>query len=159
MTNQTNAPGAIRIRPWPVKLAYVIATCAAVYLIAGIPVGPSGAGILRSALAFVLILVGARIFRGADEEYLAPRPWWRMTGGVQSGVVLGALFALVAIISATGYIGLTLSTLIKQGTTNLPALLVNTVLSAILAYLYFRSARRLVLDRREKLLELARKGR
>jgi hypothetical protein len=159
MTNQTNAPSGVRIRPWPVKLAYVVAGCAAVYLIAGIPVGASGAGILRSALAFVLILVGARIFRGVDEEYAPPRPWWRMTGGVQSGIVLGSLFALVAIISATGYVGLSLSTLVKQGTTNLPALLVNTVLSAILAYLYFRSSRRLVLARRERLIELARKGR
>jgi hypothetical protein len=159
MTNQTNASPGVRIRPWPVKLAYVAAGCAAVYLIAGIPVGPTGAGILRSALAFVLILVAARIFRGVDEEYAPPRPLWRMTGGVQSGVLLGSFFALVAVISATGYVGVTLSSLAKQSAPNLPALLVNTVLSAILAYLYFRSARRLVVDRREKLIELARKGR
>jgi hypothetical protein len=159
MTNPTDARPGPRIRPWPVKLAYIVATCAAVYLIAAIPAGPGGGGILRSALAFVLILLATRLFRGAGEEIAPPRPWWRMTGGVQSGIVLGSLFALVAITSATGYIGLTLSNLAKQSAANLPALLVNTVLSAILAYLYFRSSRRLVVTRREQLLELAKKGR
>jgi hypothetical protein len=159
MTNQTDVPSGPRIRPWPVKLAYVVASIAAVYLIAAIPVGPTWAGILRSVLAFVLILVAARWFRGVDEELLPPRPWWRMTGGVRSGVVLGALFALVAIVSALGYVGLSLSTLVREGTTNLPALLVNTVLSAILAYLYFRSSRRLVLERRAQTLAAAQKGR
>jgi hypothetical protein len=159
MTNQTDVPAGPRIRPWPIKLAYVIAACAAVYLIAAIPVGPGGAGLLRSGLAFVLILVGARLFRGIDEDPLPPRPWWRMTAGVRSGIVLGALFALVAIASAAGYVGLSLSTLVQQGTTNLPALLVNTVLAAILAYLYFRSGRRLVLQRRAETLAAAQKGR
>jgi hypothetical protein len=142
-----------------VKLACVVAACAVVWLIAVIPVGPGGAGILRSATAFVLILLGARVFRGADEDVIPPRPWWRMTGGVRSGIVLGSLFALVAITSATGFVGLSLSTLIKRGTTNLPALLVNTVLAAILAYLYFRSSRRLVLVRREHVLDEIRKDR
>jgi hypothetical protein len=159
MTNSPQVPSGPRIRPWPVKLAYVVAAAAVVYLIAAIPVGPSGAGILRSATAFVLVLLGARLFRGIDEDPVPPRPWWRMTGGVRSGVVLGSLFALVAIISATGYVGLSLSTLIKQGTTNLPALLVNTILAAILAYLYFRSSRRLVVARREQSLIEVLKGR
>jgi hypothetical protein len=160
MTNQTDVPTGPRIRPWPVKLAYVVASIAAVYLIAAIPVGPTWAGILRSVLAFVLVLVGARWFRGTDEELIAPRPWWRMTGGVRSGIVLGALFALVAFVSATGYIGLSLSTLVHEGTTNLPALLVNTVLAAILAYLYFRSSWRLVQTRRaEVLAAMQKKGR
>jgi len=150
MTNPHATPGAVRIRPWPLKLAYVVAACAAVYLIAAIPVGPGGAGILRSLTAFVLVLLGARVFRGAGEDSMPARPWWRMTGGVRSGIVLGSVFALVALSSATGYIGLSLSTLIKQGTTNLPALLVNTVLAAILAYLYYRSSRRLVISRRER---------
>jgi hypothetical protein len=158
MTNPTDAHPRPRIRPWPVKLAYIIASCAAVYLIAAIPSGPGGGGILRSGLAFVLIIIATRLFRGADEELAPPRPWWRMTGGVQSGIVLGIVLALVAITSATGYIGLTASNLAKQSASNLPALLVNTVLSAILAYLYFRSSRRLVVTRREQLLELARKG-
>jgi hypothetical protein len=159
MTNHNDAPAGPRLRPWPVKLAYVAASAAAVYLVAAIPVGVGGGGILRSGLAFVLILLGTRLFRGAGEEVAPARPWWRMTGGVQSGIVLGALFAFVAIVSATGYVGITLSTLIKQGTTNLPALLVNTVLAGILSYLYFRSSRRLVLARREVLVEAARKGR
>lgn len=159
MSNLHDVPAGIRIRPWPVKLAYVVASVAVVYLIAAIPVGPSGAGILRSAAAFVLVLVGARFFRGVDEDPIPPRPWWRMTGGVQSGIVLGALLALVAIISATGFVGLSVSPQIQRGSTNLPALLVNTVLSAILAYLYFRSSRRLVLARREQALENIREGR
>jgi hypothetical protein len=159
MTNQTDTPSGPRIRPWPVKLAYVVASCAAVYLIAGIPIGAGGGGLLRSTLAFVLVLLGARLFRGVDEDPVPPRPWWRMTGGVRSGVVLGVLLALVAITSATGYVGITLSTLVSRGTANLPALLVNTVLAAILSYLYFRSSRRLVLERRAKLLEEIQSGR
>jgi membrane protease YdiL (CAAX protease family) len=159
MTNLDGAPSGLRIRPWSVKLAYVVAACAVVYLIAVIPVGPDGAGILRSATAFVLVLLGARLFRAAGEELAPPRPWWRMTGGVQSGIVLGSLVALVAITSATGYVGLTLSTPVKQGSTNLLALLVNTILAAILAYLYYGSSRRLVLERRAETLAAAQKGR
>src|ERR1700712_5478969 len=113
MTNRAEQAAGPRLRPWPIKLAYVVASCAAVYLIAAIPVGPTGAGILRSGLAFVLILVGARLFRGVDEDPIPPRAWWRMTGGVRSGIGLGTICALVAIISATGYVGLSLSTLVK----------------------------------------------
>jgi hypothetical protein len=159
MTNQTNVPSGPRLRPWPLKLAYIVAAGAAIYLIAAIPVGAGGAGILRSSLAFVLILLAARLFRGSAEDPVPPRPWWRMTGGVRSGIVLGSLFALIALASAAGWVGLSLSTLVKQGTTNLPSLLVNTVLSGILAYLYFRSSRRLVLQRREELANVASTGR
>ncbi len=159
MTNLQDVPTGPRIRPWPIKLAYVVAGGAAVYLIAAIPVGPSGGGILRSGLAFVLILVGTRLFRGAGEDPVPPRPWWRMTANVQSGVLLGSLFALVALISATGFVGLALSTVVKQSSTNLPALIVNTVLAGILAFLYFRSSRRLVLGGRAGTIVLAQKGR
>jgi hypothetical protein len=130
-----------------------------VYLIAAVPIGASGAGILRSATAFILVVLGARLFRGRDEDPIPPRPWWRMTGGVQSGIVVGSLFALVAITSGAGYVGLSLSTLTERGTTNLPALLVNTILAAILAYLFFRSSRRLVVSRREQSINEVLKGR
>jgi hypothetical protein len=159
MTNSTDPRPAARLRPWPLKLSYIIASCALVYLIAIIPVGPGGAGILRSALAFALVLLGARLFRGAGEELDPPRPWWRMTARVPAGVVLGSLLALVAIVSGTGYVGLTLSTLAHKDVVDLPALLVNTLLSAILAYLYYGSSRRIVLERRAETLAAARKGR
>jgi hypothetical protein len=158
MTNQTAAGRIPRIRPWYVKLAYVLASCALVYLIAAIPVGPGGGGILRSALAFVLILFGTRLFRGPDEDN-SPRAWWRMTERVPAGIVLGTLFAIVAIVSATGYVGLTVSTLVGKDVVDLPALLLNAVLAAILAYLYYGSSRRIVLERRAKALAEARKGR
>ncbi len=158
MTNQTASSGTPRIRPWYVKLAYVLASCALVYLVAAIPVGPGGGGILRSALAFVLILFGTRLFRGPDEDN-SPRTWWRMTERVPAGVVLGTLFALVAIFSAVGYVGLTLSTLAHKDVVDLPALLVNAVLAALLAYLYYGSSRRIVLERRAKVLAEALKGR
>jgi hypothetical protein len=125
-----------------VKFAYVVVSLVLVYLIAAIPVGPGGGGILRSALAFVLILVGARLFRGADEADSA-RAWWRMTARVPAGLVLGSLFALVAIFSVAGYAGLTASTLAHKDVVDLPALLVNFVLSAIASYLYFGSSWRI----------------
>ncbi len=158
MTNQTTPGTTPRIRPWYVKLAYILASCALVYLIAAIPVGPGGGGILRSTLTFVLILFGTRLFRGPDEDN-SPRAWWRMTERVPAGVVLGTLFALVAIISATGYVGLTVSTLAHKDVVDLPALLINAILAAILSYLYFGSSRRIVLQRRAEILAAAQKGR
>jgi hypothetical protein len=158
MTNQTASSGAPRIRPWYVKFAYVLASCALVYLIAAIPTGPGGGGILRSALAFVLILFGARLFRGPDEDN-SPRAWWRMTERVPAGIVLGSLFALVAIFSAVGYVGLTVSTLAHKDVVDLPALLINAVLAAILSYLYFGSSRRIVLQRRADILAAAMRER
>jgi hypothetical protein len=158
MTNETAGSRAPRIRPWYGKFGYVAASCALVYLIAAVPVGAGGAGILRSVLAFVLIVVGARVFRGVNEELLPPRPWWRMTAGVLSGVVLGSLTALVALLSAVGYVGLTVSTLPHKDVVDLPALLVNAVLAAILAYLYFGSSWRIAHERRARLLAEARKA-
>jgi hypothetical protein len=152
MTNQPAASRAPRLRPWYLKLVYVVASCLLVYLIAAIPVGPGGGGILRSALAFILILLGSRVFRGPDEDD-TPRPWWRMTARVPAGVVLGSLCALVAIVSAVGYVGLVVSTIAHKDVVDLPALLVNAVLAAILSYLYFGSSLRLV---REPTAEAAR---
>ncbi len=157
MTNQTAAGRAPRLRPWYTKLVYILISCALVYLIAAIPFGLGGAGILRSALAFVLILLGARVFRGANEDD-SPRPWWRMTARVQAGIVLGSLFALVALLSAAGYVGLTVSTLAHKDVADLPALLVNTVLTAVLAYLYFDSSRRIILARRTEAVAAAQKS-
>jgi hypothetical protein len=158
MTNQTTPGGPPRIRPWYVKLAYVLASCALVYLVAAIPVGPGGGGILRSTLAFVLVILGARAFRGPSEDN-SPRTWWRMTARVPAGLVLGSLCAFVAIFSAVGYVGLTASTLAHKDVVDLPALLINAVLAAILSYLYFGSSRRIVLQRRAEILAAAMKGR
>jgi hypothetical protein len=141
-----------------VKLACVVAAAALVDLVIWIPTGPGGGGILRSSLAFILILLGARVFRGPDEDD-SPRAWWRMTSRVRAGVVLGSVCALVAFISGAGWIGLTSSTFAQQEAIYLPVLLINTVLAAILAYLYFGSSRRLVLARRAKTIAAARKGR
>jgi hypothetical protein len=159
MTNQPTDARALRIRPWYLKLAYVVVAAVLVYLAPAIPVGPSGAGILRSVLAFVLILLGARVFRGAGEDVAPARPWWRMTAAVPSGIVLGSLFTLVAVFSAAGYAGITASTLPHKDTVDLAALLVNAALSAVLAYLYFGSSRRIVLARREDARAKARSGR
>jgi hypothetical protein len=143
MTNETTASRVPRLRPWYLKLAYIAASCVLVYLIAAIPAGAGGAGILRSALAFVLVVLGARVFRGADEDGTA-RPWWRMTARVPAGIVLGSLFALVAILSAAGYVGLLGSPLAHKDVVDLPGLLVNVILAAILSYLYYGSSWRLV---------------
>lgn len=159
MTNPANPGNALRIRPWPIKLACVVAAGAVSYLFGLIPAGAGGAGILRSGIAFVLVLLGTRAFCGSREDPSSPRPWWRMTGGVRSGVALGVLFALVAIVSASGCLGLTLSISAKQDTSNLPALVLNTVLAAILTFLYFHSSRRLVVARRADSLAATKKRR
>jgi hypothetical protein len=158
MTNNAPKGSALRIRPWYVKLAYVLASAALVYLVAGIPLGPGSGGILRSGLAFILIVLGARIFRGAEEDD-SPRALWRMTARVPAGVLLGSVFALVTFLSASGWVGLTLVTLAHTDIVDLPALLVNTVLAAILSVFYFRSSRRLVLARRAETLAAAQRSR
>jgi hypothetical protein len=152
MTNQPTDRKAPRLRTWYLKLGYIVASCLLVYLIAAIPVGAGGGGILRSALAFILILLGSRLFRGPDEDD-SPRQWWRMTARVPAGVVLGSLCALIAIVSVAGYVGLTVSTIAHKDVVDLPALLVNAVLAAILSYLYYGSSLRLV---REPSAEAAR---
>ena len=142
MTNQPVASRIPRIRHWYAKLAYVVVSCVLVYLVAAIPAGAGGAAILRSALTFVLIVLGARVFRGANEDDSA-RAWWRTTARVPASVALGSLFALVALLSLVGYLGLSFSNLPHTDVVDLPALLVNAILAAILAYLYFGSSWRL----------------
>jgi hypothetical protein len=142
MTNQPVASRIPRIRHWYAKLAYVVVSCVLVYLIAAIPAGAGGPGILRSALAFVLIVLGARLFRGADEDD-SPRAWWRTTARVPAGVALGSLFALVALLSVAAYVGLSVSNLPHMDVVDVPGLLANVILAAILAYLYFDSSWRL----------------
>jgi hypothetical protein len=159
MTNETRSTRSVRLQPWYSKFAYVVVAVAVVYLAPVIPLGAGGAGILRSALAFVLILLGARIFRGVDEEVAPPRAWWRMTSAVPSGILLGAVCAAVALVSIVGYAGLTVATLPHKDVADLPVLLVTAVLSAILAYLYFGSSRRIVVERRERAIVEARAGR
>jgi hypothetical protein len=159
MTNETSGGRNVRLRQWYGKLAYVVVAAILVYLATAIPLGAGGGGILRSVLAFVLVLLGARIFRGVEEEVAPARPWWRMTAGVPSGILLGAVCTVVALFSVVGYVGLTVATLPHKDVTDLPALLVTAVLSAVLAYLYFGSSRRLVVARRERAIEQARTGR
>jgi hypothetical protein len=150
MTNETNGGRNVRLRQWYGKLAYVVVAAILVYLATAIPLGAGGGGILRSVLAFVLVLLGARIFRGAGEEVAPARAWWRMTAAVPSGILLGSLCTVIAVVSAIGYVGLTVANLPHKDVTDLPALLVTAVLSAILAYLYFGSSRRLVIARRQQ---------
>jgi hypothetical protein len=158
MTNETTVGRVPRLRPWYLKLAYVVVSCILVYLIAAIPAGPGGAGILRSALTFILILVGARVFRGMDEDDSA-RTWWRMTARVPAGVVLGSVFALVTLLSAVGYVGLVVSTLAHKDVVDLPALLINAVLAAVLSYLYYGSSWRLAHEPPAETVPAARNGR
>jgi len=139
MTNETSGGRNVRLRQWYGKLAYVVVAAILVYLATAIPLGAGGGGILRSVLAFVLVLLGARIF--------------------PSGILLGAVCTVVALFSVVGYVGLTVATLPHKDVTDLPALLVTAVLSAVLAYLYFGSSRRLVVARRERAIEQARTGR
>ena len=55
------------------------------YVGGAIPLGPGGVGILRSVVTVVLVLLGARFFRGLDEDPVPPRPWWRMIRSSSSG--------------------------------------------------------------------------
>ncbi|MEJ1229675.1 MAG: hypothetical protein WDM88_02070 [Galbitalea sp.] len=150
-----------RIRRWYGKLAYVVVAILIVYLIALLVADPSAAGndargILRSVVAFLLALLATRVFRGVDEDVDAPRPAWRMTGGILAGFVLGVLLALVAIADALETIGLVSGSLAGPGVADPLVPIVMAVLAGVLAYRYLASSLRLRRAQRLALLAQSR---
>jgi len=97
-----------RISAWYFKLLYIVVGYAAGYLIARL-VGMLHLGFVPLLLLTVathgaLLWSATRIFRGTNENYLAPRAWWRMTSKPTLSRRLGILWTVLASFSLLGTI-------------------------------------------------------
>lgn len=100
MDSEPAAParrGLPRLHHWYGKAMYIVVGVAIYYLGGALAPTDTSRGILRSALVFALVVLAARVFRGATEPGNEPRPWWRMTGAPMAGFILGAIFGLAGI--------------------------------------------------------------
>lgn len=88
VTSPTGKLGAL-VAGWVLILLAGLGTT----LTAGFELGATAIG----ALTLVLVVLCARSFRADGEPVEPPRPWWKLTGGVRSGLVVAALFAVQAI--------------------------------------------------------------
>ncbi|MGJ4845999.1 hypothetical protein [Leifsonia sp. Le1] len=57
----------------------------------------TGGVILYCATLGAVIVFGARVFRGEEEDAVAPRPLWRMTAKPTAGFLLAGFFAFQAV--------------------------------------------------------------
>ena len=93
-------PLNLRIRRWPFKLLYIVAAYVVVFVVARLFALLDGAApiaqLVNSVLDVGAFLYGARIFRGSNEDVVAPRALWRMTARRPMSKRLGVLFTVVA---------------------------------------------------------------
>jgi uncharacterized membrane protein YfcA len=150
--------GLPRLRSWYVKLAYIVVAIAIYYLGGGLAPTDNSRGILRSVIVFLLVLLAARVFRGATEFGNQPRPWWRMSGAPMAGFVLGTILGLATIGLGLYGIGLSTESVVREFRSQGPYVAVSAVLFAILAVLYLTSSVRLRGFDREARLEAQRTG-
>jgi hypothetical protein len=85
----------MRIVLWRYKVLSYLALSLVSYLInreltdrAGLP---DLAAWLSFAVGTALFVTGIRIFRVPEEDIVAPRPWWRAAGRVESGYAMAVL--------------------------------------------------------------------
>jgi len=126
---------SMRILRLPSKVTYVIVCIAGLFSFTYlIPASLVALGILFQLLILGVYLVGVRLFRGKDEDKVAPRAWWRFTGRTTTGFLMGAVLTLGTFIEAGGFLA---------HTTPAPVGIVAVLVSAFLAIAYFHSAYRL----------------
>jgi hypothetical protein len=125
------------------KLLYFVVWLAVTYVFSRY-IYPHWSEIPRLVSAQVLstgfTVLAIRSFRGRSEPVAPPRPWWRMTGGVVSGFLLGGLWL----------VSIPLLILVQLGVWPTPTVAeppvefgVNTAINAVLAALFIHSAIRL----------------
>jgi hypothetical protein len=138
-------------------MLYLIVVFCLWYFVGGLPPTDLLRGLLRSSLAFVLVLLATRVFR-VREETNAPRPWWRATGRPLAGFVIGALFAVAVISLCANAYGFETDRKLRLYSGEDVFDAVSAVLAAALAVYYFTSSIRLRGIAREALREAERKG-
>jgi len=87
-----------------------------------------------------LLWTGTRVFRGTNENYLAPRAWWRMTSKPKLSRRLGVLWVVLGAFDLLDVLIQPFLTRPRSGM--VPEMIVGTVEFAGLAYLYLNSAAR-----------------
>ena len=88
------------------KISYVLGGFGLILLVNGFLISPFMNTALDVLLIFILnmayVILGTRLFRGADENREDPRPWWRATARPAAGFWLGGALAALAFISCVG---------------------------------------------------------
>jgi hypothetical protein len=138
----------LRIVSWELKLAYVLGAWTiwipirAILNAFGTPtVDVSVANVVVSLAGFLL---GARVFRGRGEPIAPPRPWWKMTARPTLSRRLGYLFVYLTISSAYVVVANVLGIArFRRTHDGLTELVISTLLSSVVAFLYLNSAVRL----------------
>jgi len=139
-----------RITTWWGKLLYAVgAWCAAGLFNRAIrAVGGDSVvlAVLSGVLLVAIVVVGARLFRGADELRDPPRPRWQMTSRAKLSRRLGILFIALTVWAALGLLAWLLP-LTSREFPHTPVAFANSSATGavflILAVLYVRSGRRL----------------
>ena len=137
-------PGLPRLHRWYGKFFYIIVAIAIYYF--GGALGPTDVsrGILRSVLVLLVVVLAARVFRGATEPGDEPRPWWRMTGAPMAGFVLGTIFGLAGLGLFIFAIALQTDAMVREYRSQEPYAVVTCIVFLALAVLYLTSSIRLV---------------
>lgn len=140
----------LRIWDWRLKLVYAIVAWGLGWALVPLVRLIHDPGVLRSASDVAIILLGARIFRGAGEELDSPRPTWQMTSRPTMSRRFGKIARVLAILTAIDIPLLYLNELVPRDRPRHPltpwdgvTLGIAAVEFAVLALFYLRSARRL----------------
>jgi hypothetical protein len=96
----------VRITTIAGKISYIVGVFALilalnVFLIARL-VNPTLDLVIVAVLNIAYVLVGVRTFRGAGENRVDPRPWWRATAKPAAGYWIGGALGVGAFISCVG---------------------------------------------------------
>lgn len=138
-----------RITKWQYKLVYVAAAFVIPFFVLGAlgALGLSGGSldVLNFATTLGTIFLGARVFRGANELVLPPRPWWQMTSRPKLSRRLGILFVALSALFVTYLIGLSLGGYPgrTRSAESIFSVISGVAQFAILAFFYLNSAVRL----------------
>jgi hypothetical protein len=96
----------VRITTVTGKISYIVGVFALILIlnvfIFNRLVNPTFDVMIVAALNIAYVVVGVRIFRGADENRTDPRPWWRATARPAAGFWIGGGLAVAAFISCVG---------------------------------------------------------
>jgi hypothetical protein len=104
----------MQLRPWRItswwgKLGYALVATFGVgsgltWLLGVLGLTAIASLVVGGVFDMVILLVGARIFRGRVEPIAPPRPWWQMTARQKLSSNLGSWLAVVTVVMAVGFI-------------------------------------------------------